>query len=60
VYPINYLSFPAAMLTSSLRRDPHNALPRGCDRADEWIAKRALRLRSHFHQTIVVIRKPAA
>jgi hypothetical protein len=50
----------AEVLTSSLRLDPHNALLRGCDRADEWIAKRGPRLRSHFRQTIVVIRKPAA
>lgn len=57
--PVNYLSFPVAMLTSSLRLDPQNALLRGCDRADEWLAKRVPRLRSHFRQTIVVIRKPA-
>jgi len=60
LHPVNYLSFPAAMLTSSLRLDPDNALLRLCDRADEWLARRARRLHSHFRQTIVVIRKPAA
>ena len=59
LHPINYLSFPAAILTSLLRLGPDNLLLRACDRADEWLAARAPRLRSHFRQTIVVIQKPA-
>ena len=58
LHPVNYLSFPAAIFTSQLRLDRNNALLRACDRADEQIARRAPRLRSHFRQTIVVIRKP--
>ena len=58
LHPVNYLTFPAAILTSLLRLRPDNALLRVCDRADEWLAARAPRLRPHFRQTIVVIRKP--
>lgn len=58
LYPINYLSFPAAIASSLLRLGPDSVLLRVCDRADEWLARRVPRLRSHFRQTIVVIRKP--
>ncbi len=60
LYPVNYLTFPAAIVTSSLPLGPDNALLRACDRADEWLAARAPRLRAHFRQTIVAIRKPSA
>jgi glycosyltransferase involved in cell wall biosynthesis/SAM-dependent methyltransferase len=57
--PVNYLSFAAALLTSQLPLGPDNGLLRACDRADEWVARRGpSRLRSHFRQTTVVIRKP--
>ncbi len=59
LHPINYLTFPVAIATSSLRLHSDNALLRVCDRADEWLAMHAPRLRTHFRQTIVVIRKPA-
>jgi 2-polyprenyl-3-methyl-5-hydroxy-6-metoxy-1,4-benzoquinol methylase len=59
LYPVNYLTFPAAVLTSRLPLGPDNALLRACDRADEWLALHAARLRPHFRQTIVAIRKPA-
>jgi hypothetical protein len=59
LHPINYLTFPVAMLTSSLRLDPDDLVLRLCDRADEWLARHVPRLRTHFRQTIVVIRKPA-
>jgi SAM-dependent methyltransferase len=59
LHPINYLTFPVAIATSSLRLRSDNALLRVCDRADEWLATHAPRLRTHFRQTIVVIRKPA-
>jgi hypothetical protein len=58
--PVNYLTFPAAIVTSRLPLDPDNVLLRGCDRADEWLVGRMPRLHSHFRQTIVVIRKPAS
>jgi 2-polyprenyl-3-methyl-5-hydroxy-6-metoxy-1,4-benzoquinol methylase len=58
LYPVNYLTFPAAILTSYLPLEPDNPLLRVCDRADERIARRAPRLQSHFRQTILVMRKP--
>ncbi|HXB64347.1 MAG TPA: class I SAM-dependent methyltransferase [Solirubrobacteraceae bacterium] len=58
LYPVNYLTFPAAICTSMLRLAPDNALLGACDRVDDRLAARAPRLRSHFRQTIVVIRKP--
>jgi 2-polyprenyl-3-methyl-5-hydroxy-6-metoxy-1,4-benzoquinol methylase len=59
LYPVNYLTFPAAILTSYLPFGPDNFLLRACDRADEWIARRVPALRTRFRQTIVVMRKPA-
>ncbi len=60
LHPYNYLSFPTALATSVLRAPADNPLSRLTDRADEWIADHVPRLRSHFRQTIVVLRKPAA
>jgi SAM-dependent methyltransferase len=59
LYPVNYLTFPAAILTSRLPLRADNRLLRACDRADEWLARRAPARRSRFRQTIVAIRKPA-
>jgi hypothetical protein len=56
--PLNYLTFPAAIVTSQLPLDADNALLRACDRADEWLLEHVPRLHSHFRQTMVVIRKP--
>ena len=58
--PVNYLTFPAAIVTSRLPLNPDNVLLRACDSADEWLAERVPRLHSHFRQTIVVIRKPTS
>jgi 2-polyprenyl-3-methyl-5-hydroxy-6-metoxy-1,4-benzoquinol methylase len=58
-HPVNYLTFPAAILTSRLPIAADNSLLGACDRADEWLARRAPRRRSHFRQTILVIAKPA-
>ncbi len=58
--PVNYLTFPAALLTSCLPLAADNPLLRACDRADEWLAEHAPALHSHFRQTAVVIRKPAS
>ncbi len=60
LYPYNYLSFPVALATSTLRAPANNPVSRLTDRADEWIAGHSRRLRSHFRQTILVLRKPAA
>jgi 2-polyprenyl-3-methyl-5-hydroxy-6-metoxy-1,4-benzoquinol methylase len=57
--PVNYLTFPGALLTSLLPLGPDNVLLRACDSADEWLAGHAPTLHSHFRQTTVVIRKPA-
>jgi glycosyltransferase involved in cell wall biosynthesis/2-polyprenyl-3-methyl-5-hydroxy-6-metoxy-1,4-benzoquinol methylase len=59
LYPVNYLTFPAAILSSRLPLDADNVLLRACDRADEWLAGHVPRLRTRFRQTIVAIRKPA-
>jgi 2-polyprenyl-3-methyl-5-hydroxy-6-metoxy-1,4-benzoquinol methylase len=58
LHPVNYLTFPAAILTSFLPLAPDNALLRFCDRGDRWLAERIPRLRPHFRQTMIVIRKP--
>jgi SAM-dependent methyltransferase len=60
LHPVNYLTFPAAVLTSALPLRADNLLLRACDRADEWLAAHAPPLRPHFRQTIVAIRKPRA
>jgi SAM-dependent methyltransferase len=60
LHPVNYLTLPAGIVTSLLRLPADVAPLRACDRADEWIARRLPRLRPHFRQTIVVIRKPGA
>jgi 2-polyprenyl-3-methyl-5-hydroxy-6-metoxy-1,4-benzoquinol methylase len=56
--PVNYLTFPAAILTSRLPVAADNRLLRACDHADEWLARRLPRRRVHFRQTILAIRKP--
>jgi 2-polyprenyl-3-methyl-5-hydroxy-6-metoxy-1,4-benzoquinol methylase len=60
LHPVNYLTFPAAIVTSRLPLAPENTLLRICDSADEWLATRIPRLHSHYRQTMVVIRKPAS
>ncbi len=57
--PVNYLTFPAAIVTSRLPFAPDNLLLRACDGVDEWLLRRAPRLHSRFRQTMIVIRKPA-
>jgi hypothetical protein len=61
IQPINYLSFPAALLSSLVLPSADNALLRACDRADEWLARRAAFLAPRFRQAMIVIgREPAA
>jgi SAM-dependent methyltransferase len=55
ILPINYLSFPAGLLSSLLFRRPDNALMRLCDVADRWIAAHVRWLIPHFRQAILVI-----
>lgn len=57
LFPVNYLSFPAAIVTSRLNIGANNLLLRLCDRIDVWLASRVSRLHSRYRQTIVVIRK---
>lgn len=59
ITPINWLSFPAAVVTSLLPGvGPDNALLRACDRADEALARRP-RMQPRFRQCAIVVRKPA-
>lgn len=60
LHPFNYLSFPAAVVTSRLPVSADNLLLRACDALDERIAAHVPQLHSHFRQTIIVVRKPAA
>lgn len=55
ILPINYLSFPAGLLSSLVFRRADNALLRFCDVADRWIAGHARWLAPHFRQAILVI-----
>jgi SAM-dependent methyltransferase len=59
VRPVNYVTFPAAVITSLVWRDnAHNGVLRWADRVDERLARRP-RLIHHFRQASIVIRKPA-
>lgn len=57
--PINYLTFPAAVVTSILMaRRPNNPLLGMCDLVDRWVADHFPGRHPYFRQTMVVIRKP--
>lgn len=57
VHPINFLSFPAGVLSSYLFRSPNNALTQATDRIDRRLERRPP-LRSYARQAIIVIEKP--
>jgi 2-polyprenyl-3-methyl-5-hydroxy-6-metoxy-1,4-benzoquinol methylase len=57
ILPINYLSFPAAILSSLVFRRADNVLTRACDRADVWLARGVPPLVPQFRQAIFVIGK---
>ena len=56
--PFNLVSFPAALVTSTLGGDADNAVLRLCDRIDWSIARRPRGPASWFRQTLVILRKP--
>lgn len=58
--PINYVSYPAAIASSLVLRDPGNRFLRAADRADRLIERRVPRLHAHFRQGILIIPGPAA
>lgn len=55
ILPINYLSFPAGLVSSLVFRRADNRLLRLCDVADRWIAGHVRWLVPHFRQAILVI-----
>lgn len=57
ILPINYLSFPAAIVSSLVFRRADNLVMRLCDRADDWLARHVRRLVPQFRQAIFVIGK---
>jgi SAM-dependent methyltransferase len=59
VHPINFLSFPAGVLSSYLFRSPDNSLTRASDAIDRRLSIRG-RLRSYARQAIIVIDKPSS
>jgi hypothetical protein len=58
VHPINFLSFPAGVLSSYLFRSPDNALTRATDAIDRRLERREW-LRGYARQAIIVIEKPS-
>jgi 2-polyprenyl-3-methyl-5-hydroxy-6-metoxy-1,4-benzoquinol methylase len=59
LYGINYLSFPAGILSTFLWTSADNGLLRVCDRIDHWLDRHVSALRPRFRQGILVIAKPA-
>jgi SAM-dependent methyltransferase len=57
ILPVNYLSFPVALLSSLVFRRADNVALRLCDRADEWLARHVRGLVPQFRQAILVIGK---
>lgn len=57
ILPVNYLSFPAAILSSLVFPSADNVLMRLCDRADGWLARHVPPLVPQFRQAILVIGK---
>lgn len=58
IYPVNYCSYPAGILSSFVSRHADNAVLRLCDRIDQWIVAHARFLESRFRQAVIVMRKP--
>jgi 2-polyprenyl-3-methyl-5-hydroxy-6-metoxy-1,4-benzoquinol methylase len=59
IHPINFLSFPAGVLSSYLFRTPDNALTRASDAIDQRLAGRRS-MRGYARQGILVIEKPSS
>jgi 2-polyprenyl-3-methyl-5-hydroxy-6-metoxy-1,4-benzoquinol methylase len=60
LHGVNYLSLPAGILSSLICSSADNALLRGCDHVDHWLARRCTWLVPRFRQTVMVIQKPGA
>jgi SAM-dependent methyltransferase len=56
IFPFNWLSLPAGIVSSLVFRRADNALTRLADLADRWLAKRARWLVPQFRQAVLVIR----
>jgi 2-polyprenyl-3-methyl-5-hydroxy-6-metoxy-1,4-benzoquinol methylase len=59
VHPINFLSFPAGVLSSYLFRSPDNSLTRASDAIDRRLERRE-KMRSYARQAIIVIDEPSS
>jgi SAM-dependent methyltransferase len=59
VHPINFLTFPAGVLSSYIFRSPDNSLTRASDAIDRRLERRG-RLRGYARQGIIVIDKPGS
>jgi SAM-dependent methyltransferase len=59
VHPINFVSFPAGVLSSYLFQSADNALTRATDAIDRRLERRGS-LRGYARQAIIVIKKPSS
>lgn len=59
VHGVNYLSFPAGILSSLVFRSPDNVLMRTADRVDQGLARALPGLQYRFRQAVIVIGKEA-
>ena len=57
---VNYLSLPAAIVSSLLCSSADNRLLRWCDRADHWLDTHCAWLVPRFRHSVLVIEKPRA
>ena len=56
--PINYVSYPAGILSSLIFPRPENAMTRLADTVDRRLEQRFPRLHPNFRQGILMVRKP--
>jgi SAM-dependent methyltransferase len=59
VHPINFVSFPAGVLSSFLFRSPRNSLTRAADAIDRRLERRGS-MRGFARQAVIVIEKPSS
>lgn len=59
MYAFNYVSLPAALMTSMVMKSPNNALLRLSDRIDTYVADHWKAVRTHFRTSIFHITKPS-
>lgn len=57
LFPFNFVSLPAGILSSYLCSQPDNLLLRASDAVDRWLARKALWLDSQFRHAILIVRK---